>query len=428
MTKTLINIVGGFLILIVCLGCLKEIDIRTETEFNSALVIEATITNEFKYQKIKLSRTYRLEEEGPVLESGASVKIIGNGSEYIFQENESGEYLSNVQFAAQSSIDYHLEIVTAGGQHYGSQIMQLTPETPIGDLYVERGLNENNVEGVSIFVDANDVTGATKFYRYEYEETYKVIAPFYSPRELTILNNDFPYPSTFLNQFNTVQDVLDFFFLLDFRPEQEQICYNTVVSNHILVTSTEDLVSDDLTQFRIRFINRNNYIISHRYSILVRQFIQSEAAHIFYKTLNDFSSEGSLFSEIQTGFLEGNVFSTTNQDELVVGYFEVSSVDERRVYFNYDDLFPGDILPPYYITCDDFFSPIFLEEDFAHNVINSDIINALNSGMVFFDDEEYNPNDSPFAAYGITPYILVLGPCGDCTLLGNNVVPDFWEE
>ena len=60
----------------------------------------------------------------------------------------------------------------------------------------------------------------------------------------------------------------------------------------------------------VRFINRNNYIISHRYSILVRQFVQSNEAFTFYETLNDLSRNESLFSETQPGFLAGNVSST----------------------------------------------------------------------------------------------------------------------
>ena len=52
------------------IGCIEEIDFETET-FESALVIEATITNELGDQEIVLSRTFRFEEDGPVPESGA---------------------------------------------------------------------------------------------------------------------------------------------------------------------------------------------------------------------------------------------------------------------------------------------------------------------------------------------------------------------
>ena len=55
-------------------SCIEEIEFETET-FESALVIEATITNEMKVHEILLSRTFRFEEDGPMPESGASVTI-----------------------------------------------------------------------------------------------------------------------------------------------------------------------------------------------------------------------------------------------------------------------------------------------------------------------------------------------------------------
>jgi hypothetical protein len=55
-------------------SCIKEIDFETET-FESALLVEARITNDEKNHEIKLSRTYRFEDDGPDPETNAIVKI-----------------------------------------------------------------------------------------------------------------------------------------------------------------------------------------------------------------------------------------------------------------------------------------------------------------------------------------------------------------
>ncbi len=424
--KTIIrNILPLLIVLSFLVGCVEEIGLVTETEFESALVIEATITNEFKPQEIKLSRVYRLESEGPSPENGADVNVMASdGNQYIFQiGDEAGTYRSNSSFAAQANVDYHLEITTSDGKHYSSDTQKLTPVVPIDDLYVERNFNENEEEGVSVFVNATESTNESVHYRFEYEETYKVIAPLYSPLELVILNDDFDYTQDFFVG-NTLQEIMDFFFLLQQRPEQEQICYNTVKSNEIILGNTDELIDDDLNQFRVRFIGRENYILSYRYSILVRQFIQSQEANAYYRTLSDFSNSESVFTENQPGFLEGNVFSMVDQDEKVVGFFEVSSVDEKRVFFNYADLFPGEQLPPYVVECDDFITPILLKEDFVHNIIGSPVIDGLRQGFQFYDFT----NDTNPSYLAVRPYVLVIEVCGDCTVLGANEVPDFWEE
>ena len=67
------------------------------TNGNSALVVEATITNELKHQEIKLTRTYSLDETGPTFEEGAIIKVISDsGLVYNFEEDGSKNNLNKL--------------------------------------------------------------------------------------------------------------------------------------------------------------------------------------------------------------------------------------------------------------------------------------------------------------------------------------------
>ncbi len=417
-----------WLIVLVTVSCVEEINLQSEIDFESVLVVEAEITNEHKRQIIKLSRSFRLEEEGPVPENGASVQVVlSDGRVYQFIGGLDGIYRSSVEFAAEPNIGYKLNIITNNGLQYTSAIAELTPSIPIEEVRAERSFNENNDEGVSIFVSTDKASTDSNFFRYEYDETYKVIAPSYAPMELIAQVPSTIFPFNIQDEFagfTTLSDVIDFFVVLDFRPEQEQICYNTVKSNTLILTSSQELSENNIDTFRVRFLNRDNYIISHRYSILVRQYVQSLEAHLFYKTLRDFSLSESIFSETQVGFLQGNIASV-NSTEKVAGFFEVASVDSKRIYFNYEDLFAGEDLPPYFINCDDFLNPILLEDDGDGNAVRSELIEHLELGFQFFNENDYTDEDSPFTT---APFTTVLGPCGDCTVLGDNTVPNFWVE
>lgn len=405
-------------------SCVEEIPLETES-FESILVVEATLTNEEKYQEVLLTRTYKLVEEEPSPESGASVFIFDEAmNTYAFHEATSGKYISDISFSAASNTNYTLAITTDSGGSYESSAMQLTQNTQIDNLYVERGINEDGLEGVSIFVDSFDPTGNSKYYRHEYEETYKIIAPLYDPEELISNGVEFPILMADIPYFDNLQEIIDFLVTRRLREEQEQICYNTIVSNHLILTHTNDLVEDKLEKYRIRFIERSSPEIIHRYSILVRQYVQSRAAYSFYETLNSFSESESVLSENQPGFIEGNLYSKSDSQEKVIGFFEVVSVDSKRLFFNYEELFPDEDLPPYFVTCDEFFTPALIEEDFAHNWIGSPLVDAVNEGFQFYDESE-DENNSPFL---FSPYRLVLSVCGDCTYLGDNSIPDFWEE
>ena len=409
--------------LLIYQGCTEEIPLQQETEFEEVLVVEATITNELKNQVIMLSKAFRLDEAGPKPETNATVKVIDeNGVNYDFSETENGIYTSNTMFAAQPNIDYHLEIITGDGKTYNSTNMSFSQPTKIDNIYAERDFNENGEEGVSIYVDTEDATNSSKYYRYVYKETYKIIAPTYSPLKLNVLNDDFPIDP---RQFSSFQEIQDYLVELVNRDKEVRICYNTALSNNIIIANTNNFEEDNLKKFRVRFLNRDNYIISHRYSILIEQYVQSPEAHNFYDVLKAFSISESIFSENQLGFLQGNL-SANNDNNKVIGFFEVSAVDSKRIYFNYVDLFPSEDLPPYYIFCDDGRLPqLFRTDPFTGDIVESDLQDLIKEGFQYFSE---NPGNIPEFSGPFFPYLMVPPACGDCTVLGETKVPDFWEE
>ncbi len=405
MLKKSINILSVLLSIIAVNGCVETFDFESEIEdFDSALVIEATITNELIFQEISLSRTFQLDTIPSFPESNARVKIIDDHrNEFNFEENELGTYISTKLFAAEPNRDYQLEIETSNGRLYSSKMMQLTQATNIETLAVERGIRDDGIEGVSIYVDSHDTTGNSKYYRYTYEETYKIIAPSYSAYEIVFNEGSF----------------VDYQILL--RSEPEQTCYNTVKSNRIILNNTTNLAVDNVDHFLVRFIGRDNYIMSYRYSILVKQYVQSFEAYSYYSTLKDLSESESLLSQNQPGIVIGNVFSKANTNEKVLGYFEVSSVHKKRVYFNYDDLFSGEDLPPYAVGCDTYFAPAVGGETTSHPLYDH-----IAAGFQYFETYDSNFTFPIFPLEG--PEVLITRECGDCTALGSTDIPEFWIE
>jgi len=82
----------------------------------------------------------------------------------------------------------------------------------------------------------------------------------------------------------------------------------------------------------------------NRYSIFVKQYVQNFAAHTFYQTLKDISGSESILSQTQPGFFAGNIKSDDNPNEKVIGFFDVSSVSNKRIFFNFSDLLFSDLI------------------------------------------------------------------------------------
>ncbi len=389
-------------------SCIDPFEFENET-FESALVIEATITNELKHQEILLSRSYQFEEEGPNPETNAEVKIIGGNVSYLFQEVEPGKYLSEYPFSAIPNTEYQLFITTGNGRSYTSTPTQLTQGTQIDDLYAVREIDDNDVEGMSIYVDSYDPTGNSRHYRYEYEETYKIIAPRWVSKDLVVIDE--------------TRCLVDF----AEKMQEERTCYNTEASLNINLVNTNGFSEDRISRHLIRFIDRDSYILNYRYSILVRQYVQSREAYAYYETLADFSGEGSLFSQSQPGFFGGNISSVANAQEKVIGFFDVSSVASKRIYFNYEDFFAGEPFPPYAVSCFEVHPEQFTAGGACGGLING----ILTDEIIYVAGGTYVENMDPTIPLDsllFGPFTMVIRACGDCTALGSNVVPDFWED
>ncbi len=365
--------------------------------FESLLIIDATLTNEMKQHEVILSRTYRFNEEQE-FETGAQVTIIENlSTQYDFNEVAPGRYVASSSFMAVAGREYQLMVRTSDNE-YVSDLRSLTPAVEIGDVYAERVTNDENGEGINVFVDTEDLSGNAKFFRYIYEETNEIIPPEWTPLDIVVVSENPP--------------VFDFVP----RPDETRVCYATNASTDIILASTVDFSENKVSRFPVRFLAIDNYLIQNRYSILVKQLVQSPEAYSFYETLQEFSDFESLFAQTQPGFIAGNLRSVTNPDEKVVGFFDVSSVSSKRIFIEHADFFPEGSLPPFVDECDILAPDLFL---FGF----SPLIDALNTGLFVF--EGFNDDNAPD---GQGPYKLVPKICGDCRELGSSEVPDFWEE
>lgn len=403
------NKISIFLLLAITITSCTEQYVFQNTDFESALVVEGTITNELKNQTIRVSQVYQLEETGPKFETGANVFITDDqGNEYQFEQKDT-VYESVSAFKAEAGRKYQLKIRTKEGKNYTSDEQTLTTETKI-DNVTSTVENINGERGVQINVNSYDPTNTSKYYRYEYTETYKIIAPKWDSRKAIVItipaippNPDEDFPGSPGGEAIVVIP----------RTYESQTCFSTKKSDKIILTTTNN-ISEDRVHFPVRFISNQNYIISHRYTIFIKQYIQNLAAHTYYKTLRDLSTSESILSPKQPGFFYGNIKSVENPSEKVIGFFEVSSVSSERIYFNYSDLFPNEPLPPYYESdceikefknCD---GDPPCKGPVLRSVIRTNSLVHYSSNSTFF--------------YMVNP------PCGDCTTFSSNIVPPFWIE
>lgn len=385
-------------------SCTEQYILQSNT-YEDILAVEATITNELKKQAIKITRTSRLEEEVNTIESGANVIVTDNdNNQYIFELKDS-IYVSQTEFQAIPGRKYRLEITTNDGKSYYSTSETLPTVNEIQNVSASVKTVDNQ-RGVQITVDSFDPNNTSKYYRYEYEETYKIVTEMWKQDSAIVLP---PLPEGTHNEIGLITRKVD-----------SKICYGTAKSKEILIASTNSF-NEDRVSFPIRFISNQNYIIAHRYSILVKQYIQSLEAYTFYKTLKELAGSDNILSQNQPGFFYGNIKSSDNPNEKVIGFFEVSSVSSKRFTFNYVDLFPSEARPSYPYNCNiQTFTFCFYAKN--PDCRGGQLLSSIESNqLLYFNSYQYsNPE--------YTTYEMVPVPCGDCTSFSSNIIPPFWTD
>lgn len=383
-------------------SCVEEIDVVQVTETNeSILVVEANLTNVVQKQEVLLSRSIQFNADSiESLVNNARVQVVDeNGAIYLYDEISPGRYVSRQPFSAFANLNYQLEI-DINGKRYNSLPQKFTNTSLIERIYAEKVTTLNGQVGVGIFIDAQVANNGQTSFRFKYEETYKIIAPLWNPLELVVLDRNPPFS-----------------FGLEPREEEQRVCYQTKKSNELILNEVGNIQNGTLRRFMVRFIPEDDYIISHRYSILVNQFVVNENAFAFYQNLKNQSTSDNVFTEVQPGFIEGNIVSQDNPDELVIGYFDVTSQAQKRIFFDYEDFFSIEGTRPFPISCSFLTAPATILPDGA----SSPLMDIIDSGLYVYVGFNGQISDGG-------PYLVARRECGDCTALGSNVIPEFWEE
>ncbi len=319
---------------------------------------------------IQLSRTQTLTEtKVPTAETKALVTIESqNKATYTLTEGTAGAYtLSGV--TPQQGESYRLHVKTAKGVEYYSDYVPVIKTPPI-DSVSWRVEND----GVQFSVNTHDPQNNTRYYRWEFDETWEYLTPYRSEYEIS--NNRIVERQLSVNQ-----------------------CWRSGSSTNIMTTSTTRLSKDVVSQFPLIFVAGNSIKLGIKYSILVRQFALSQASFDYYDQLAKITQNiGSIFDP-QPSQITGNLHSTTNPSELVLGFFRVGTVETKRIFLTHYQV-------PTFRTLTGY---------------ESCRMDTLGTGDILKD------RPAIISMFDRTRYFTTSDYCVDCRLQGGVLTrPDFW--
>ncbi|HYX05776.1 MAG TPA: DUF4249 family protein, partial [Bacteroidales bacterium] len=175
MTKILSS---SIIILLLFSACVEPYTPVIESNIESALVVDALITNDYAVQWVRLSNASPLDKPDFHPLNNATVSVEDDlGERIIFIFRKDGLYTPD-NFAGEAGRSYKLLIDMNNGKHYESDYQSLKTVNPFDSVYYS--LTEQpttdpavNIDGAQFFLDFPSQRDTDTYYIYHLEETYE---------------------------------------------------------------------------------------------------------------------------------------------------------------------------------------------------------------------------------------------------------------
>jgi hypothetical protein len=303
--------------------------IKTTKDF---LVFEGGITNEVGPYKVSITHSHVFNSQQQYdPEINATCEIIDDSGsiESMFESTPGEYYTKDAGFTGQTGKAYYLHVLTRDGKEFRSKPEKLLPAKPIDSLYIERKTYEYILTDVSgdritrvdngfeIYLNVNGHSPQGGYYKFDGITTLQ-----YSVMYTVGINSYLTY------------------------------CWQTHrLSSDILILETHSLQQDIYKGFPLSFITKDKSqynFLTNRYGdgtpyviylqgwvSTIKQYCISEDYYLFLERLrNQLSLQDRIFDPA-IDQITGNITCINEPLQAVLGYFSVSSVSERSVFFYY---------------------------------------------------------------------------------------------
>jgi hypothetical protein len=357
------------------------------------LVVDGVVNSGLDSTIIYLSRTVKLNKRSfrnP--EHGATLKIESDKHDvYTLEETMPGKYVA-INLNLPADRNYRMDIFTADSREYASDFVENKITPPIDSVYAIP-----LTAGVQFYVNTHDQTNKTRYYRWDYTESWSYEA---GERASTLLYKNG----------KVVSRSLDSLVNLCYKYPQH--------SSFIFLANSEKLKQDVIYKSPLCYVDGSSGKITNTYELLLSQYALTPEAYKYWTMLKTNTQDLGSITDPQPSQSITNIHCITDPGEPVIGYVSVSTIVLKRVFL------AGRTLP------------------FAVNEHTKDTI-ACGGGVIWMQPENtfaerlqriLANGDTLLVRYetggnGHTGYSYTAAACGDCRLRGGTTTkPVYWPS
>ena len=299
-------------LMLIITDCREPFSPDFKTGENDYLVVEGFINiGQKAVTTIALSRVVPLLKTQQTFEMNAIVNIENkDGTRYSLQEKGNGVYLSD-SIDLNLTSEYRLLITTQNGKISASDFVKPKITPPIDSLHWQW-----EDSGINVYVNTHDNTNNTRYYNWDYTETWEI-------------NSDH------LSRYSYTEGKLKK------RSDAEMynlyLCWQSASAETLHFASTVQF-DEDKIRYPIVHLAHYSDRTSVKYSILVKQRSMTKEEFDYLQLIQKNSNiTGSLFDAMPSE-ITGNIKSLNNPDETIIGYVGAYTTQIKRYFIDASEL------------------------------------------------------------------------------------------
>lgn len=370
----------------------------TNNDSENQLVVEGRVTDETAPFRVRLTRpdiVYNYQNQynfRPVTDAIVNISDI-KGNVFPLYYTDNGWYeTEDKNLRGVPGNTYILNITGSNGMQYESSPELLAEVPPIDSIYYEE--NEQiyyadkeliTEKWLTIYLDIRSYSDEISYFKWEFDETWE----FNMPQYIRVVKHK-----------SIEGRIIDSAFMTwVYIPSEQFHCWTSETTRSILVKSTGDLESGQISKFKIKAISPEDDRLSIRYSILVRQYVLDKELYHYFKTLESLNQTNGGLYDHQPAPVYGNI-TCCSENNNALGYFLVSAVRTKRIFIKNTEISVGTGHSAY-SGCGWEYPPLPLDYYFYGNIIEG----IYDEGVAVLSKNHY---------------------CTDCRERGTSRKPDFW--
>jgi hypothetical protein len=394
-------------IILFALSCISPFEPDYKGGEDNLLVVDGSLIKGYEKQVINISRSSSVSQPKYQPVENCYVKIMDDsGNEFVFFEESQGKYAAHIDDALLTyDTQYKLVFSTPSGEHYESGYQRLLKTAPVDSIY---SVKENHyipdslkyMQGLQFYVDLDAPDDASRFYRWQIQETWEIHAG---------------YMISGLYDGNVI--------IFDPSKPSDSLyyCWDTKTATGIYTYSTSNLSHNILKEIPLHFKPHYSPDLIIKYCATVRQFALNEDAFYYWHQKEIELNESGQIYTTQPSQLISNIYNVNDPGEKVLGFFWVSSCTIKHMFEK--NPFVRSIIGPescisYGICTDDLGD--------TEKLMNT-LYNVIRNTRNF-------PEPPVYLYYvvdqmsGLACIFFTKDECIDCRLMGGtNHRPDFWQ-